>query len=391
MSELLHKISDDIGPERVYLWYDPETHVRGVVVIDTAIFGTADGGTRMLQDITVEEMAELARGMTYKFSSFDIPIGGAKCGIWANPKIEGSERQSIFRAFGRAIRPLLSSRILLSTGTDMGTYYEDLKIAFRASGRVSLGREPQIDGDPLTDLATGYGVTVAAREACRFLNIGFEGTSVAIEGFGKVGGSVLKSMVKLGANIVAISTINGCLYNSKGLDIDLLLKEREECGDECVLSFVGARHLPKEALFQLPVDILVPGARPREINSINVGKIKAKIISSGANVPITEEAEEVLFRRGIISVPDFIANAGGVISGLILMFGGDPNSALQGVERAITSATYNVLKASHEEEVNPKKLAVIRAREKVLEARLKGKRLSYKQLCDVIKERIRQF
>jgi len=329
--------------------------------------------------------------MTYKFSSFDIPIGGAKCGIWANPKIEGSERQSIFRAFGRAIRPLLSSRILLSTGTDMGTYYEDLKIAFRASGRVSLGREPQIDGDPLTDLATGYGVTVAAREACRFLNIGFEGTSVAIEGFGKVGGSVLKSMVKLGANIVAISTINGCLYNSKGLDIDLLLKEREECGDECVLSFVGARHLPKEALFQLPVDILVPGARPREINSINVGKIKAKIISSGANVPITEEAEEVLFRRGIISVPDFIANAGGVISGLILMFGGDPNSALQGVERAITSATYNVLKASHEEEVNPKKLAVIRAREKVLEARLKGKRLSYKQLCDVIKERIRQF
>jgi glutamate dehydrogenase (NAD(P)+) len=391
MSELFNKISDDIGPERVYLWYDPETHVRGVVVIDTTVFGTADGGTRMLHDITVEEMAELARGMTYKFSSFDIPIGGAKCGIWANPKIGGSERRSIFRAFGRAIRPLLSSRILLNTGTDMGTYYEDLKTAFRASGRVSLGREPQIDGDPVTDLATGYGVTVAAREACRFLNINFEESSVAIEGFGKVGGSVLKSMVKLGAKIVAISTIDGCLYNPKGLDIDLLLKERDECGDECVLSFAGARHLPKEALFQLPVDILVPGARPREINSMNVGKIKAKIISSGANIPMTEEAEEALFRRGIISIPDFIANAGGVISGLILMFGGDQSSALQGVERAITSAAYNVLKASHEDKVNPKKLAVMRARKKIFEARLRGKRLSYKQLCDVIKERIKRF
>lgn len=391
MSELLHKISDDIGPERVHLWYDPEINVRGVVVIDTTVFGTADGGTRMLQDITVEEMAELARSMTYKFASFDIPIGGAKCGIWANPKIIGSERQSIFRAFGKAIRPLLSSRVLLSTGTDMGTYYEDLKIAFKASGRISLGREPQIDGVPVTDLATGFGVTVAAQEACRFLNFDFEESSVAIEGFGKVGGSVLKSMVKLGANVVAVSTINGCLYNPKGLDIDMLLNEREECGDECVLSFTNARHLPKEALFQLPVDILVPGARPREINSMNVGKIRAKIISSGANMPITEGAEEALYRRGIISVPDFIANAGGIISGLILMFGGDPSIAMQGVMRVIASSTANVLKSSHKEDVNPKKLAVRRAREKVLEARLKGKRLSYKQLCDVIKERIKQF
>jgi len=391
MSELLQKISDDIGPERIYLWYDPEINIRGVTVIDTTVFGTSDGGTRMLQDITVEEMAELARSMTYKFASFDIPIGGAKCGIWANPKIVGTERESIFKAFGRAIRPLLSSRVLFSTGTDMGTYYEDLKTAFRASGRVSLGREPQIDGDPVTDLATGFGVTVAAQEACRFLNINFEESSVAIEGFGKVGGSVLRSMVKLGANVVAVSTINGCLYNPKGLDIDLLLREREACGDECVLSFTEARHLPKESLFQLPVDILVPGARPREINSLNVGKIKAKIISSGANMPITEDAEEALYRRGVISIPDFITNAGGVISGLMLMFGDDSSSVLEGVKRAIANSTTNILKLSRKEDVNPKKLAIRRARAKILKARLKEKRLSYRELCDVIKDRIEQF
>ncbi len=388
MSEIIKGLTDEIGPEAIYLWHNPDLKLNGVIVIDTTAYGTASGGTRMLPDITVTEIAQLARAMTYKFAALDFPVGGAKCGIWADPNIRGPDREAIFRAYGRAIRPLLDSRLLLSTGTDMGTSEEDIRVAMEGAGRLVMGKPPSINGEPLDFHATGYGVVVAAEEACRFAGITLKGASVAVEGFGKVGGGVVKYMTQQGATVVAISTVNGCVYNPDGLDAGKLFKLREEWGDGCVLKYLNAMTLPKEELFYLPVNLLVPGARPRAITRENVNEVKAKVISSGANAPITDEAEEILFQRGVTSVPDFISNSGGVLSGAILMVGGGAEQVLPVIKRVVGNATVEVLGASAKERVNPRRLAVARARERVLRARAGGRRLTLLELQKVIRHRV---
>jgi len=118
MPELV-EIADEIGPAVILHVYDPDVGMKGVVVIDTTVHGRASGGTRMLPDITTEEMAGLARAMTHKYATLDIPADGTKAGIWANPTISGRQREDILRAFGKAVRPLLTSGLFL--GTDMGT------------------------------------------------------------------------------------------------------------------------------------------------------------------------------------------------------------------------------------------------------------------------------
>lgn len=388
MSGVIDVLADDIGPERVYLWHNPEVKVSGVVVIDTTAYGTADGGTRMLPDLTLGEVASLARAMTYKFASLDFPIGGAKCGIWADPGVRGPEREAIFRAFGRAIKPLLDSRLLLSTGTDMGTFEEDMRVAFEVAGRPMMRKPPNIAGETLDYHTTGYGVVVAASEACRHAGFGLKGASVAVEGFGKVGGGVVRYMTEEGAKVVAVSTVHGCVYDEGGLDVGELFNLRKEWGDECVLRYGGAAVLSREELLHLPVDILVPGARPHVVTGENVGRVRARVVSSGANVPMTDNAEEALFKRGVVSVPDFISNSGGVVAGAAMMVGVDVGQVFQVIRGAIGAATREVLEASAKEKVSPRRLATARAREKVLKARAEGGRMTLLELQKAIRRHL---
>jgi len=366
-TELFEEIGDEMGPELVIHLYDPTTQMKGVVVVDTTALGPTAGGIRMLPDITTKEIARLARVMTYKFAICNVPVGGGKAGIWYDPT--APNRDKIIRAFGRALKPIMKE-MLYFPGGDMGTSDKDVETIYaiaeveelRPSGLTLKIKE----GMPLEDHLTGFGVVAAAKAASKFAGVSIEGAAVAIEGFGKVGGGVARYMEKAGAKVVAISTLRGAVHNHRGLKVEKLLEMRKQYGDEVVLKYKEAEPIKKEELFSLPVDVLVPGARPDVINKGNAGKIKAKLISSGANLPVTQEAEEILFRRGIISVPDFVSNSGGVIAGIIDRTGGTEEEAFKSVEETITSITREVVSTAFKERVNPKAVALRIAKERVM-------------------------
>lgn len=364
------KMTDQLGPEKILHVYDPQTGMKAVVVVDTVSLAGAAGGTRMLPDITTEEIDWLARAMTHKFAILDFPIGGAKAGIWAEPGIHGPQRRELMLSFGNAVKTLLASGITLAA--DMGTDNDDVATFFEGAGveKKFTGLSTQmIEGEPLEDHATGYGVVVAALAACQLANINIKGARVAIEGFGKVGGGVARYITESGAKVVAISTINGTIYNKDGLDVMSLLQARKTSGDSAVTEYKNAKRLKSQEIYGLPVDILIPGARPYVITKKNAGAVKAKVISSIANIPLSDEAEEILFKKGVVSVPDFISNAGGVILGVVDVLGGKADDVFRVLRDYLGPLTSQILGEAKVQNVNPRGLAIKKTTEKVLAAR----------------------
>jgi len=385
------EFTDTIGPEKILHVYDPKVGMKGVVVVDTTQMGMAGGGTRMLPDITTEEIFGLARAMTYKFSSLDFPIGGAKAGIWSDPGITGQQRLDIMHAFGRAIKPLLEKGITVAA--DIGTDGHDVDAIYAGAGldnkSTGLSLE-EIDGEPLENHATGYGVVVAAKAACEFADINIKDATVAIEGFGKVGGGVARYMDEEGARIVAISTIEGTLYNPDGLDVKKLLELRKLYGDGFVSQYGAGEMVATDRIFGLPIDILIPGARPYVINAKNVDSIQARVISSIANIPITDDAEDILYQRGIFSVPDFISNAGGVLVALVDILSGTAEDVFRALREMIGSLTNVILADARNAGVNPRKLAVQRSTDKVLKARTDEQTApSFEEILDIARKRLK--
>lgn len=384
------KMTDELGPEKIVHVHDPQTGMKGVVVIDcTALGTTAGGGIRMLPDITTQEIAGLARAMTYKLGTAGVPVGGAKSGIWADPGIRGEQRKNIMRAFGRAVKSLIQEGLVF--GADIGTEAGDLAYVFEGAGLTVQGTglmAEEKDGEPLENHVTGYGVVVAASAASEMAGIDVQGATVAIEGFGKVGGGVARYITEAGARVVAISTVEGMIYDENGLDVRSLLETRGKSGDKAIQEYAGAEHLAKEKIFSLPVDILIPGARPHVIDKTNVKKVKAKIISSIANIPITDEAEEVLFQEGVLVVPDFISNAGGTALGIVDFIGGTPENAFDLAEELIGSNTRIILADARKERINPRRLATRRVEEKISAARRGAEMPSLEDEISRLKERL---
>ncbi len=380
---------DQLGPEKVLHVFDPKTKMKGVVVVDTTFYGTAGGGTRMMPDISAEEIFGLARAMTYKFSIFGFPIGGAKAGIWADPGMEGTERTELIEAFGRGVKPLLDSGIAL--GADIGTSGADVESIYKGAGLPSLSEGlafEMLDGDPLENHATGFGVVEAGKAACQKAGINLSNASAAIEGFGKVGGGVARYFNESGVKVNAVSTLYGTLYDPDGLDVGQLLELRKEAGDKVVEVYPKGKLLPKEDIFSLPVDMLIPGARPYVITRDNVNQIKARVISSSANIPITDEAEEVLFKQGTIVVPDFISNAGGIIVALIDAMKGSADDVFNTLRKAIPKVTLDVLAGSEQAAVNPRKFAISIAEKAVLDSRENNVEQSFEDILAKVKKQL---
>jgi len=385
------KMADELGPEKIVYVYDPAVGMKGVVVIDTMSFGRAGGGTRMLPDITTEEMFLLARAMTYKFAVLDFPIGGAKSGIWADPSVHGTQREAILRAFGKAVKPLIKAG--LGFGADMGTDAKDVATIYEGAGQSSdstgLALQEK-DGESLENHATGYGVVVAAKAACEFADVELERATVAIEGFGKVGGGVARYMAEAGAKVVAISTIHGTTYNEDGLDVQKLLAGHKKSGDKAVEEYKDAQHMDREAIYSLPVDILVPGARPYVIDKNNASQVQARVISSIANIPITNEAQDILFQRGVYSVPDFISNAGGVTVAMVDLLGGTADDVFKALRELLGPLTHDILVSARKEGINPYSLAVRETREKILKRRTNEEPAStFQDITSVLRQRLK--
>lgn len=366
---------DDIGPEKILHWYDPEIRVAGVVVVDTTVRGKSVGGTRMLPDITTREIASLAREMSYKYVMLGRPRGGGKAGIWADPEqMSVAQREKIMRAYGRAIKPLAREGVYFP-GADMGTSHADLVCVREESGQQTPLPKfwlQEKEGESLDYHFTGYGVIVSAQAACDFLQMDISGTTVAIEGFGKVGTGAARYAAQLGARVVAVSTIRGAIYHEKGLDVSQLIGLRRKFGDDLVNMYRGARSLKKEELFFLPVDILVPGSRPWMIDETNVNRVKARLISSGANIPMTDEAEERLYERGITVIPNFISNSGGALSSHLGSLDVTVDQAFAGIKKILRANVLEVLRTASTQKISPTRLATRIAKEKIRQWRTQG-------------------
>ena len=294
-------------PNLVVTIADAELGEIGYLVIDRTVNGSASGGIRFTPDVSIAELSSLAMAMTYKWAFLNVPMGGAKAGIFAVPEKLGCERSELMEAFGRGMKSLVAKRVYIP-GIDLGTTLEDLYLIMEGAGNPLVGE--QIDGS----YATALTVFETAKQVAKFAQKELSGVRVGVEGFGKVASVVANLLADAGANIIAVSTIEGMITSESGLDLVKLLKLKDEFGDQLVHHYGSNEIKTPEDIYTLDMDLLIPGARPRVINRQNVDQIKAKWIVPIANAPATREAEESLDELGVLFIPDFVANCGGILS-----------------------------------------------------------------------------
>ncbi|MBN1625862.1 MAG: Glu/Leu/Phe/Val dehydrogenase, partial [Deltaproteobacteria bacterium] len=283
----------------------------GYLVIDSIMNGHSYGGVRLMPKIDEKEIAILARAMTLKFGFLGLPHGGAKAGVIGDPEAPPEERLARLKVFGQAISPLLANRVYIPA-TDMGTYNADILYMVKSAGMHVKKREFTVER---SGYYTALTVFAGIKQAARHVGIDMPDCRIAIEGFGKVGSALATILHNAKARIAAISTSRGAIYNPEGLDVIRLTRLASEAGSRAVDIYENAEHIGLPSLFELPVDILCPCALTNTINTENAERISARIISPGANNPVSPEAEPVLHRRGIISLPYFMTNCGGTLGG----------------------------------------------------------------------------
>lgn len=294
-----------------------EKQVIGYLGVDSEIAGKSCGGLRYLEDLDAEEIAGLARAMTLKYGFLGIPQGGAKAGIVRIPGESEAARNQKLVDFGKAIAPWLKKNSYFP-GTDMGITIDDLNTVLTSAG-ISL-KSWQL-GCRFSGVYTAATVFAGIVAVCRRKNRPVDRCTFAIEGFGAVGSSLARFIHDAGGRIKAVSTRHGAIFSEQGLDIPLLLDRSTKGEQDLFSSLAGSSRISGEELRLLPVDIYSPCARHNSITSKNAGNILAWAIVSGANNPVTPEAEAILAARNIICLPDFVANAGGVLGGTMYFAG----------------------------------------------------------------------
>ncbi len=314
-------------PERILIVKIPVRMDNGKLVVfegyrvqHNSALGPYKGGIRFHPQVTLEDDMALATLMSLKNSLGGIPYGGGKGAVRVNPKeLSMKELEQLSRGYARAIAPLIGEfkdipAPDVNTNPQIMAWMVDelSKLAGRNVPGTFTAKPVELWGNPVREYATGFGAAVTAREAAEIYLGGVEGKKVAIQGFGNTGQWHAYWLSKMGAKIVAISDTSGTVYDPNGIDVELAMKVKNETRK--VINYPKGEKIPdpKAALY-VDADILGPDALEDQITLENVDKIKAKIIAEGANGPTTPEAEERLYKKGAIIIPDFLANAGGVI------------------------------------------------------------------------------
>ena len=351
---------DEFGPEKILEVYNPKSGMHGFVVIDNISRGPGKGGIRMTPTVSAEEVARLARVMTWKTSMADLPFGGAKSGILL-PK--GADKAKLVSDFSKAIKCISPS--LYVAAPDINTGEKEMGIFARANGSLKscTGKPRRMKGIPHELGSTGYGVSISTLETVKFLKKNIKEMRFVIEGFGNVGMFAAKNLCNEGAILVGVSDSKGCIYNAKGINFNKLLKIKKKTGS--VINYKPGLILNNKDIFELKVDIIITAALPDIINRDNVRNVKAKMIVEGSNIPMQENMEEILHKRKILVVPDFVANAGGVISSYIEYIGKSEKKVFGLIKKKITKNTKETLKLALKKKIKPRDAAKLIAQERV--------------------------
>jgi len=357
---------DVFGPEKILSVYSPHVGMRGFVVIDNTGLGPGKGGIRMTSSVSVDEVARLARVMTWKNALAELPFGGAKSGIIADDrKISPEKKKEIVRAFSKALKIVCPDMFVAAP--DMNMAEEEMRIFAEANGsmKACTGKPKDMGGLPHELGSTGFGVFHAAVVAAEHMKIDLNKSTFAVEGFGNVGWFVSKFLTEKGAKLVGVSDSKGVIYNKDGLDFGKLAQVKKERGT--VTAYKPGKVMPNKEIISVPADILITAAVPDLIGVEDVNSIKAKLIVQGSNIPVSKGAEELLDKKGTHVVPDFVANAGGVISSYVEYKGGTEKEMFRLVEEKIKRNTMLVLDRADEAKKTPRESALEIAKERVME------------------------
>jgi glutamate dehydrogenase (NAD(P)+) len=364
---------DEWGPEKVLQVYDPDTGMKGVLVIDNTSTGPGKGGIRFAKSVTPLEVFRLARTMTWKCAAAGLPFGGAKGGIIADPN--NVDRVAWMKSFAKMIRPYCPSQYIAAT--DVGTTELDMAVFAHEIGdmRACTGKPAEVGGIPHELGTTGYGVSVALKVALEFLqgskpeSIDYDNNNitslnknkdkkkeirVTIQGFGNVGSFTAKFLDELvaGVKVIGVSDVSGFIYDKDGLNIPKLMinmrgKTRiSDLNNSNNNDYYHYNILDKDEIFEVDSDIFIPAAMGGVINDKTAPKLLehgVNIIVEAANIPTLPNADKYLNKNGVWIIPDFLANAGGVIGSFVEYQGRTEKEAFELISYKITKNIKQVL------------------------------------------------
>ncbi|MCX6718307.1 MAG: Glu/Leu/Phe/Val dehydrogenase [Candidatus Staskawiczbacteria bacterium] len=358
--------NDEFGPEYVIKIYDPKLKMEGFLVIDNTVLGPGKGGIRMTENVTAEEVFRLARTMTFKNALADLPFGGAKAGIvWKG----GSDelKKKFIQSFARAISLLTPKKYVAApdvhTGErEMQWFVEATGNWHSATGKPAnlcmklFGEKEEKCGIPHEYGSTGFGVAKSAEIAAETLKIDIKGAKIAIHGFGNVGTFAYKYLAEMGAKVILLADAETAIYEENGFN-EKLIKEIIE-KKKALKDYEGGQKISAEKFWEIETDILIPASVTNVINEKNKDKIKTKMIVEAGNIPMSEEIEKEFFKKGVLIVPDFIANAGGVISSYAEYQGYNPKKMMETIDRKIAKNVRLILEKSIAEKKNPREVGM---------------------------------
>ena len=341
---------DEYGPEKIVEVYDPKVGMHGFVVIDNTALGPGKGGIRMTPTVSKSEVSRLARAMTWKCSLAGLPFGGAKSGIIANPReLDLKKKRKIVESFSKALKVVGPEKYVAAP--DMNMAEKEMEWFAKANGskKSCTGKPKKLGGIPHELGSTGFGVYHATLVALKAMNCDPKDMKldVAIEGFGNVGWFAAKFLSEAGLNIVAVSDSKGTAYKKDGFDFEKLAKVKKE--QRTVTKYPGAKVLPNKKILSIPAEVLITAAIPDLIQKADVKQIKSVLIVEGSNIPMSHETEKMLHEKEVLVIPDFVANAGGVISSYVEYINGTSEKMFKLVESKIKKNTKEILKARGED------------------------------------------
>ncbi len=344
--------ADELGPTRIVHVYEPTLGLRGALVVDNVAAGPAIGGLRMAPDVTTEECVRLARAMTLKNAAAGLAHGGGKSVLMGDPRMPRERKEPLIRAMARALRG--SDDYIF--GPDMGTDETCMAWVQDEIGRA-VGLPEELGGIPLDQLgATGFGLLHATERTLARLGIPLAGTRVVVQGFGAVGLHAARLLAERGAVLVAAGDSRGAIHDPQGLDVAALAAEKRQ--GRSVGEHGKGQRIDADGLVAVECEVWIPAARGDVIHEGNAERLRTRAVICGANLPTTSAAERILHQRGIVCVPDFIANAGGVICAAMEYHGATRTAAFQAIEERIRRNVDQVLEEAQRSSAPPRHAAL---------------------------------
>lgn len=360
--EDIFRVADDLGPAKVVHVHEPRLGLRGILVVDNVASGPSIGGLRIAPDVSAGECLRLARAMTLKNAAAGLRHGGGKSVLFGDPRMPRAQKQELVRAFACALK----NEADYIFGPDMGSDEECMAWVKDEIGR-SVGLPKAVGGIPLDEIgATGWGLSHVAEIALRHCDFPLAGARVAIQGFGAVGKHAARFLAAKGAVLVAAADSTGTLVNPRGIDVTALAALKE--AGKRVLDYEDGQKLDRDAVLDVECDIWIPAARPDVVHEGNVHRLRTRLVIEGANIPVTPGAERVLHEKGVLVVPDFIANAGGVICAAMEYACACESATFETIAEKLRENTEVVLREAARQGVLPRDAAMALAVTRVKQA-----------------------